>query len=32
MMEKNIEIANGIGLGCREHILNEVKRQTGKCE
>ena len=29
MMEKNIEIANGIGLGCREHILNEVKRQTG---
>ena len=31
-MEKNIEIANGIGLGCREHILNEVKRQTGKCE
>ena len=32
MMDKNIEIANGLGLGCREHILNEVKRQTGKCE
>lgn len=29
-MEKNIEIANGIGLGCREHILNEMERQTGK--
>ena len=29
-MEKNIEIANGIGLGCREHILAEINRQAGK--
>lgn len=29
-MEKNIEIANGIGLGCREHILVEINRQAGK--
>ena len=24
-MEKNIELANGIGLGCREAILSEMK-------
>ena len=24
-MEKNIELANGIGLGCRETILAEMK-------
>lgn len=29
-MEKNIEIANGIGLGCREYILAEINRQAGK--
>ena len=26
-MEKNIELANGIGLGCREAILAEMKAQ-----
>mgnify|MGYP002604838327 CR=1 FL=1 len=26
-MEKNIELANGIGLGCREAILVEMKAQ-----
>ena len=27
-MEKTIELANGIGLGCREAILAEMKAQT----
>lgn len=27
-MEKNIELANGIGLGCREEILEELKDQN----
>lgn len=31
-MEKTVEMANGIGLGCRERIVNEVKHQAGKCK